>query len=221
MAGAHTVGEGDCLYSLAKLYGFPNWKTIYDAPDNADFKKARPDPNVLYRGDQVVIPDLVPSKKNVSCATNLSHKFQVKLPRVLLRVKVKDEDDKPVTGKKFRVEIGKDRFDGTTDGDGIVQQLVPVDRKTARLWVFFGPDEENGEHLMWDVAIGSLDPGGSPQGIQERLNNLGFPCGDPDGQWHEGMDVAIRTFQKSAGVNPSGKIDDATVAKLKDAHGKV
>jgi N-acetylmuramoyl-L-alanine amidase len=219
--GVHTVGEGDCLYSLAKLYGLPTWKAFYDEPDNADLKKARPEPNVLCRGDEVVIPDVEPSKKNVSCGTNRRHKFQVALPRVLLRVKVKDEDDKPIAGKKFRVEAGGDRFDGTTDGDGIVEQLVPADQKTVRLWVFFSKDEDSGEHLMWDVSMGSLDPSDSPQGIQERLNNLGFLCGDPDGRPHEGMDVATRTFQRGAGIEASGTVDDATAAKLKDAHGKV
>jgi len=217
----HTVAAGDCLYSIAKLYGVPSWETIYNAPDNQDFKKARPDPNVLYPGDQLVIPDPEPSKKNVSCATDLTHKFQVKLQRVLFRVKVKDEDDQPITGKKFRLEVGGERFDGTTDGDGIVQHRIPAGEKSARLWVFFSPDQENGEHLMWDVGIGYLDPSESPEGTQERLNNLGFVCGDPDGQWHEGMDVAVRTFQKVAGVEPTGKLDDGTVSKLKDVHGAV
>jgi LysM repeat protein len=221
VAALYTVAPGDCLYSIAKAFGFPSWETIYDDPDNQDFKKARPDPSVIYPGDQLVIPDQVPSTKNVSCATDLSHKFQLKVRHFLFRVKVKDEDDKPITGKKFRLEIGNDRFTGTTDGDGIVQQRIPVDATSARLWVFYSADLENGEYLMWDVGIGYLDPSDSPEGVQERLNNLGFVCGDPDGQWHEGMDIAVRTFQKLAGVDPSGKADDGTVSKLKDVHGKV
>jgi LysM repeat protein len=218
----YTVVAGDCLYSIAQQYGFPDWKTIYDDPENKDFKKARPDPNVLYPGDQLVIPDLEPSTKNVSCTLDQEHKFKVKLPHVMLRVKVKDEDDKPITGKKFRLEVGdKNSYDGTTDGDGIVQQRIPVGEKAARLWIFFTGDEENGEHLMWDVGVGFLDPNDTPEGLQKRMNNLGFLCGDPDGQWHPGMDVAIRTFQKSVGISPSGKLDDATTAKLKDTHGKI
>jgi N-acetylmuramoyl-L-alanine amidase len=217
----HTVAAGDCLYSIGKLYRFPTWETIYDAPDNEDFKKARPDPNVIYPGDQLVIPDLEPSTKSVACGTDLNHKFQVKLPHFLFRVKVKDEDDKPITGKKFRLEIGDDQFDGTTDGDGIVQQRIPVDQTSARLWVFFTSDEENGENLMWDVGIGYLDPSDTLEGVKERLNNLGFVCGDPDGQWHDGMDVPVRTFQKAAGVDPTGTVDDGTASQLKDANGKV
>jgi len=217
----HTVAPGDCLYSIAKLYGAPSWKTIYDSPDNADFKTARPDPNVLAPGDQLIIPDPAPVAQKVACSTGMNHKFQVTLPHVLLRVKVKDDEDKPVTLKKFRLEVGDDRYDGTTDGDGIVQQRIAVSAKAARLWVFFTSDDENGEHLMWDVGIGYLDPSESPTGIQERLNNLGFVCGEPDGQWHDGMDVAVRTFQKVAGVNPTGQLDDGTVSKLKDAHGQV
>jgi hypothetical protein len=221
VAVLYTVAPGDCLYSIAKAFGFPSWETIYNDPENQDFKKARPDPNVIYPSDQLVIPDLEPSTKSVACATDQNHKFQLKLQYFLLRVKVKDEDDKPITGKKFRLEIGSNRFNGTTDGDGIVQQRIPVDATSARLWVFYGSDENDGEYLLWDVGIGYLDPSDCPEGIQERLNNLGFVCGAPDGQWHEGMDVAVRTFQKLAGVDETGKVDDGTVSKLKDVHGSV
>jgi N-acetylmuramoyl-L-alanine amidase len=221
MAQIHTVAPGDCLYSIADTYGFRNWKTIQDAPENADMKKARPDPNVLYEGDQVFIPDPEDAKKNVACPSEDHHKFKVKLPKILFRVCVKDEEDEPISGKKFRILDGDEKLDGTTDGDGIVEHKIRAQARSVRLFVFFSGDEEKGEHLMWDVGVGTLDPSDSPEGIQERLNNLGFVCGEPDGEWHPGMTAAVKTFQKSAKIDTSGKMDDATAAKLKEVHGKI
>ncbi|HEX3346237.1 MAG TPA: peptidoglycan-binding protein [Polyangiaceae bacterium] len=221
MPSLYTVSPGDCLYRIAQANGFASWETIYDDPGNQDFKKARPDPNVIYPGDELVLPDVQPSTKSVSCPTDKTHKFQIKLQRILFRVKVKDENDAPIAGKKFRLDVAGSRFSGTTDGDGIVEQRIPVDATSARLWVFFSADLEDGEYLMWDVGVGYLDPTDTPEGVQERLNNLGFVCGDPDGQWHDGMDVAVRTFQTVAGIDASGTVDDGTVSKLKEVHGKV
>jgi N-acetylmuramoyl-L-alanine amidase len=219
VAVLYTVAPGDCLYSIAKANDYASWETIYDDPENQDFKQARPDPNVIYPGDQLILPDQEPSTKSVSCATDKSHKFQLKLQRVLFRVKVKDENDAPISGKKYRLDVAGARLTGTTDGDGVVEQRVPADAMTARLWVFFSADLEKGEYLMWDVGLGYLDPNECPEGVQERLNNLGYVCGDPDGQWHDGMDVAVRTFQRDAGVDASGQADAGTVSKLKDVHG--
>jgi hypothetical protein len=33
-----------------------NWRTIYDHPSNADFKRKRPNPNLIFPGDRIFIP---------------------------------------------------------------------------------------------------------------------------------------------------------------------
>ncbi|MEM8577875.1 MAG: LysM peptidoglycan-binding domain-containing protein [Pseudomonadota bacterium] len=52
----HTVRRGDTLGKIAKKYGHASWKTIYDAPENAKFRKNRPDPNAIQPGDKITIP---------------------------------------------------------------------------------------------------------------------------------------------------------------------
>ncbi|HMA96785.1 MAG TPA: LysM domain-containing protein [Polyangiaceae bacterium] len=60
MGTLHAVRQGECLVTIARQYGFSDYKAIYDHPANAAFKKARPDPNQIFPGDRLAIPDQVP-----------------------------------------------------------------------------------------------------------------------------------------------------------------
>lgn len=53
----HTVKSGEYLSLIARNYGIPDWQTIYNHPQNADFKRKRPNPNLIYPGDLLFIPD--------------------------------------------------------------------------------------------------------------------------------------------------------------------
>ena len=53
----HEVVYGDTLTGIAKQYGFEDWRTIYNHSCNTAFRTKRPDPNKIYPGDKVVIPN--------------------------------------------------------------------------------------------------------------------------------------------------------------------
>ena len=57
MATQHTVKAGETLSSIAQQNGFRDWNTIYNAKENAAFRKKRPNPNLIVPGDIVTIPD--------------------------------------------------------------------------------------------------------------------------------------------------------------------
>jgi len=59
VTGHHTVVQGEHLSSIAKKYGFSSYKTIWDHGQNADLKKKRQNPNVIFPGDRLFIPDKV------------------------------------------------------------------------------------------------------------------------------------------------------------------
>ena len=219
MSSVHTVKKGDCLSSIAKQYGFRDYKVIYDDPNNKDFKKARPDPNVIYEGDELFIPDPKQSTKEVSVPTGQKHKFQVKLSKTLLRIVVKDEDEKPLAGKKYELALGDEIIKATTDGDGIVEQKIDPSITAGKLTVWID-DYDKGAHFHWDVSIGHLDPIETIEGVQARLNNLGFYCGKVDGVAGRLTAAALKGFQFAAGIKVTGKLDDDTKKKLLDAHGK-
>ena len=57
MPTPYTVQKGDNLSKIARRNGLRSWKTIYYHPDNEGFRRLRPNPNLIYPGDVVQIPD--------------------------------------------------------------------------------------------------------------------------------------------------------------------
>jgi N-acetylmuramoyl-L-alanine amidase len=218
MPFTHVVKPGDCLFRIAKQYEFSDWKPIYNHPENAAFRQRRPDPNVIFPGDRIVIPDKEP--RDEPAATGARHRFKVKPLRTMLRVVVKNEADEPLAGKRFELKLGGETYEGSTDGDGVVEQRVPEGDEIGELTVYLHEDDE-GERYHWDVRVGHLDPIAEVQGVQQRLNNLGFYCGEADGRTDERLRLALRGFQDIAGLEKTGEIDDATRAKLVEMHGGV
>jgi hypothetical protein len=101
--------------------------------------------------------------------------------------------------------------EGTTDDAGMVRQWVPCSTRTARLTVGSGEDAEEYELDF------TLRPLLDVRGAQQRLRNLGFPCPD-DGDPGGATQTAIAAFQTSAGLTPSGTLDDDTKAALVRLH---
>ncbi len=52
----YVVERGDSLSKIARAHGLSSWRALYDAPENADFRRKRPNPNLIHPGDRVVIP---------------------------------------------------------------------------------------------------------------------------------------------------------------------
>lgn len=57
MSTIYTVKPGDTLSGIARKHNIPNFRTIYDHPDNSEFKRKRPNPNLIFPSDRLVIPD--------------------------------------------------------------------------------------------------------------------------------------------------------------------
>ena len=56
MSLPYTVKKGDSLSSIARTHGVRSWQELYNHPDNAAFRSKRPNPNLIYPGDVVMIP---------------------------------------------------------------------------------------------------------------------------------------------------------------------
>ena len=211
----HTVAQGECLSSIAKQYGFHDYRTIYDHANNADFRQLRKNPNVINAGDQLFIPEKDP--KVVERPTGAVHTFQVQRRKTLLRIVVKDQEDQPLRNQPYTLEVEDQKFAGTTDGNGLLKQAIPPDAIVGVLRMTHALD--GGTHnLEWRLRLGHLDPAEELSGAQARLNNLGFFCGAVDGVSGPRTENALRSFQKKNGLTETGQLDDATKGLLRDSH---
>src|SRR5689334_22229736 len=116
MSRKHIVKQGECLSLIARRYGFSKYQTIYQHPDNADLRRKRPNPNVLYPGDVVMIPDRQAAA--TQHATGSSHRFSVWRAKKVLRLVIRDPDDAPLAHEPYVLAIDGESRSGTTDAGG-------------------------------------------------------------------------------------------------------
>lgn len=204
----YIVKQGDCLSSIANKYGL-FWEKIWNHPKNAKIKEKRKDPNILYPGDVLFIPDK--EEKEESAPTEQRHRFKVKGVPAMLRLQFK-HGDKPRANEPYTLQIEGKIFSGTTDGEGKIKHPLPPNAKRGKL--LLGEYQE--EFLL---EFGHLDPIEEVSGVQARLNNLGFDCGKIDGVLGPKTEAALIEFQKQYGLLDTGNIDEQTIAKLRQVYG--
>jgi hypothetical protein len=230
----HVVRQGECMASIALMYGFQDWREIYDDPANEGLRQLRSDPHVLAPGDLVTIPEPPPPQTH-SLRQGESLRLRGGPPRVALKLKLERAPGQPLAGVRYELAAGLDDFEGTTGSAGEVEHMVSATVTTATLCLF--PDSAHPEVTrtvtLW---IGHLDPIDSESGVRSRLANLGYlspnDCDPPrpgrdDDQGGGGdpnagdasLTFAVRALQRECGLAETGVIDDATRSKLRDKHG--
>jgi N-acetylmuramoyl-L-alanine amidase len=211
----YVVKAGDCLSSLAQRFGLPSWKTIYDHPENADFRELRPNPNLIYPGDRVFIP--TPSLKEEPGTTESRHRYAVRRDRTLLRLRLKDAQGEPMANRAYVLTIGGRDIEGTTAGDGLLEETIPALATDGVLQVAATEDDPN-VRVEWRIGIGQLDPVETLKGVQARLNNLGYTCGPVDGLMGPLTEGAVRRFQEDHDLTVDGIPGPNTQGKLEQLH---
>jgi hypothetical protein len=215
MADPHIVQQGEHLSKIAKDYGLPDYHTIWDHPDNAELKKLRQNPNVLFPGDEVIVPDK--EEKEESGSTEKRHTFVVKKASLKLRLVLEDIYEKPIAGAKCALLVSDQTFPLTTDGKGKIEQEIPLDAQDAFL-VIRG-DQTPFANDVIPIKIGHLDPVEFVSGQQARLNNLGYFAGDVGEVDLPRLQSAIEEFQCDHGLLVDGICGPKTRDKLQQVHG--
>lgn len=215
MAGWYTVKQGDCLSSLAARFHLANWHIIYDHSENASFREDHPNPNVIYPGDQVYIPD--PEVVYHDKPTDGKHSFVRKQDKTLLRIVAADEDEQPYPNSDYRLTIGDKVYEGQTDGGGMLEEAIDARAESGELTIWWTGAPRR--HCTWKLHIGHLDPIQQMTGIQARLNNLGYNSGPVDGIRGPITTAAVKEFQKKHKLAVDGIPGPITQGKLKEVHG--
>jgi hypothetical protein len=204
MPTRHDVQQGDCLSSIAAQYGI-SWEKIWNHGDNADLKQRRKDPNVLFPGDVVSVPDKDPKKQ--ACAVDKHHKFKTKRKPTRIKIRL-TLDDEPRKNLRYELQVAGQTLTGSTDGAGYLEAQIPSDAQSGVLLVGDGDPRET-----YQLGLGTLDPLDTDDGVKKRLTSLGLDAEDD-------LPGAIRGFQVKHNLEATGTVDDALRQKLKEKFGQ-
>jgi len=206
----HTVKPGECIESIAFLYGFFP-EALWQDEGNRKLRELREDPNILFEGDTVQIPALRQKEE----AAAIGKRYTVKTKGVPSKFRVNLViDGKAMANTKYTLEVEKlpDPYQGTTGPNGEIDHWVPPDATQVVLRI-------DGHELIF--MMGMIDPVTTRQGVIQRLLNLGYLGDDSveDPDFDEELQGALCDFQESQDLTPTGKPDDATRRALVDACG--
>lgn len=208
MATNYKIKQGEHLSRIAQQFGFADYRTIWEHPNNAKLKALRQNPNVLAPGDELFVPDK--QLKIEARPTGAKHRFTAPVQPLVLRVVVKNLDDQPVANTPCKLQVEGQTFELKTDGQGKIEKEIPKNAESGKLTV---GDQE------FPVKIGHLDPVDLVSGFRARLNNLGYNAGDSDDPDDAQLRSAIEEFQCDQHLGVDGNCGQQTQKKLKEVHG--
>lgn len=172
-------------------------------------KNKRNNPNVLFPGDEINIPDL--KLKEHSAPTENLHIYTVIREKIDFNLQVL-ENDLPVANEEYLLIVDGTSIKDVTDGEGWIHQPIDAAAKSGKLVI------ANAE-IEYELRFGYLDPVEEKSGVMSRLRNLGHYFGETEKNNDYLVEAALRGFQHQYSLNETGKVDAATQAKLKEVHG--
>lgn len=158
---------------------------------------------------------MIPERRVVEYprSTDARHTFVKKGVPAICRLQIFD-GEQPRANQAYTFTIDGIVFAGTTDAQGKLEQKIPPDASEGKLVI--GPDQ-----MTYDLQFGHLDPVAEISGVQGRLINLGYDCGDAHGELDDRTRQALRAFQHRFQLPETGEPDDKTVQTLEHIHDRV
>ena len=217
MAKTHTVAQGETLTRIARQYKFSSAMALYNHPANAEFRQLRSNPDLIYPGDKIVIPDIEP--KVISIATGKQHVFCLPRESEMFRVKIQNRRGRAWQGKKVVLNLAGQQLETSIGADGLIELELPNgDESEGTLDVFMDATSDQPTH-RFELQLGHLDPVETLSGVQARCNLLGFDCGVADGVMGAKTRAGVKAFQAANGLDADGIPGPKTQAKLKEIYG--
>jgi len=204
----YTVKQGDCIENIAFKHGL-FWEKVWNHPKNLNLKEKRKDPNVLYPGDVVFIPDK--EEKQESGATEQKHRFRRKGVPAKIEIRLLQYGE-PRKTTDFILNIDGNLIREKTNKDGWLKCKISPNARKGHLIVDPGEFQEE-----YDLNLGDVDPIDEISGIQGRLANLDYEC-KITGILNDEIKAAIALFQKDHGLDVTGEIDIKTKEEIQKTH---
>ena len=209
----HTVEQGEHMSSIAANYGFADYKTLWELPDNAQLRLKRKDPDVLLPGDTISVRQ--PELRIESKSTEQRHHFQVRGRTVVLRLMLRSYDRQPLANAECDLTLEGRNVRLRTNEEGMLE--TPIAKTTQNGSLAIAAPGLSDAHFSFKV--GHLDPIDEETGWQARLNNLGYWSGDIGTADRMELQSAIEEFQCDFGLVTDGICGPETLGKLKEIHG--
>ena len=212
----YVVKPGDHLARIAAEHGFSSYMSLWTAGENAELRKQRKSPNILFAGDVVVIPDTTLTQKDA--ATEKRHRFVKIEHRLTLRIDVEDAFRAPVKNAAYEFFAeGATAESRETDGNGRVELDIP--KSTERTKLVIRNAETGFSDVVLDVIVGGLDPIDTIEGQSQRLVNLGYLTKLAADRDAPELLSAVQEFQCDHSLTIDGRCGPATQGKLEKVHG--
>ncbi len=203
----HPAGPSGHASGVAATYGFDDFTTVWNDPDNADLQSQRSDPHVLSPDDSLTIPE-IKATPTANKSTGARHQFTLQQTTLKARVKVLNRVAKPLAGASMNL----DGSALTADGTGLVEKAIT---KTAPNVALQYAD------ATFTLTVGAINPldDTTEAGWRARLFNLGFLWEPGAADDADEMVIALEDFQAEYGLPISGQLDDATKAQITQVYG--
>ncbi|MEM7436886.1 MAG: LysM domain-containing protein [Myxococcota bacterium] len=102
----YVVRSGDSLDSIARKHGLPDWRGLYEAPENAPLRVRRKNPNQIRPGDVVRIPRTAPAYKDREVVIQKLKKLQADLKKSMqVELKLLDKHKRDVQRVEENVDL--------------------------------------------------------------------------------------------------------------------
>lgn len=134
--------------------------------------------------------------------------------RLCLRIDLPKGITEPV---KYLLVVDGESYKGTLNHQGEMNVELPPGSSTAEFNIW--PFGEKADPFTWQLKLGQLPDIDSLQGVQARLNNLGFNAGPEDGLMGKLTRAALKRFQMANKLNIDGTPNEQTKTALIKAYG--
>jgi hypothetical protein len=140
--------------------------------------------------------------------------------------------ERPAKNVDYSLKAGGEEYKGTTDGDGVLRQVLPVDVDSGSLTLFVNGKGKQQTFWQLDLLISDLDGCEGRAGAKARLNNLGLfatetvDLSEVDYKLkYEDYETYLRALERFTNLfgpapNPDSAFDEkAAWARIKEIHG--
>jgi hypothetical protein len=202
------IKQGEHVVGVSHEGGFRDWKTVWNDGQNAKLRSIRDNPNVLFPGDELFLPDFL--DRDEPSGTGLVHFFEAPALHLRLKVVLRDVNGDPIPNTDCLLVVEGTEKKLVTNGDGRIDEEIPADAKTGEIRI---------RGQVYHLDIGHLDPVDKKTGQRDRLANLGYYFGNGEEIDEEEFRSAVEEFQCDNGLDIDGVCGGNTQKILKKLHG--